>query len=34
VAFEETTIGDYHVFHDLSQTVRPADLGLGAEAAP
>jgi len=34
VNFEEKTIGDYRVFYDLSQTVRPHDVGLGGEAAP
>jgi hypothetical protein len=34
VGFEETTIGDYHIFHNLDQTIRPEDLGLGAEAEP
>ncbi len=27
VTWEETQIGDYHVFYDLSQVVRPEDLG-------
>jgi hypothetical protein len=34
VSFQETSIGDYRVFFDLSATVRPADLGLGPEAPP
>jgi hypothetical protein len=34
VDFEETVIGDYRVFHDLSATVRPEDLGLGPQATP
>jgi hypothetical protein len=34
VVFEEKTIGDYRVFYDLSETVRPKDLGLGPASAP
>jgi hypothetical protein len=34
VTFRETAIGDYRIFFDLSETVRPADLGLGPEALP
>ncbi|HMK08067.1 MAG TPA: hypothetical protein VK449_03455, partial [Anaerolineales bacterium] len=34
VTFQEATIGDYHVFYRLSRAMRPADLGLGPEAAP
>jgi hypothetical protein len=34
VDFEERAIGDYRVFYDLSETVRPDDLGLGGETAP
>ena len=34
VDFEEKTIGDYRVFYDLSETVRPDDLGLGGGTAP
>ena len=34
VGYEETVIGDFRVFHSLSAFVRPADLGLGPEAAP
>jgi len=34
VDFEEKTIGDYRVFYDLSETVRPDDLGLGGGSAP
>jgi hypothetical protein len=34
VGFEETTIGDYRVFHTLTEPVRPEDLGLGPEASP
>ncbi len=32
VSFQETSIGDYHVFYDLSRPVAPDDLGLGEEA--
>jgi hypothetical protein len=31
VAFEETSIGDYHVFHSLSEPITPQALGLGEE---
>ncbi|MBM2843590.1 MAG: putative rane protein, partial [Anaerolineales bacterium] len=34
VDFEEKAIGDYRVFYDLSETVRPNDLGLGGGTAP
>jgi hypothetical protein len=34
VEFEETVIGDYRIFHSLSEAVGPADLGLGPQAAP
>jgi hypothetical protein len=34
ISFEEDAIGDYHVFHNLSEPVRPADLGLGPEHSP
>ncbi len=29
VSWAETQIGDYHVFYDLSQVVRPKEIGLG-----
>jgi hypothetical protein len=31
VAYQETQIGDYHVFYDLSRHVRPSELGLSPE---
>lgn len=31
VTFQETTIGSYHVFYDLSRKVVPEELGLGRE---
>ena len=34
VGYEETAIGDFRVFHSLTEAVRPGDLGLGPEAAP
>ena len=34
VDFEEKAIGDYRVFFDLSETVRPDDLGQGGGTAP
>jgi hypothetical protein len=34
IEFEETSIGDYQVFHGLSRLVRPEDLGLGPGAPP
>lgn len=34
VGFEETVIGDFHVFHDLTRVVRPDELGLGANPQP
>jgi hypothetical protein len=33
VGFEETAIGDYRVFHGLTDDVRPEDIGLGPQAA-
>ena len=33
VGYQETVIGDYRVFHSLTEVVRPAELGLGPEAA-
>src|SRR3989304_3742390 len=34
VGYEETVIGDYRVFHSLTEAVRPVDLGLGPGAEP
>jgi hypothetical protein len=34
VTYKEAVIGDYHVFYDLSRPIRPAEIGLGEEAAP
>jgi len=34
VGYEESVIGDFRVFHSLTELVRPVDLGLGPEAAP
>jgi hypothetical protein len=34
VDYKETTIGDYRIYYDFGQTVRPEDLGLGGERAP
>jgi hypothetical protein len=31
VSFQETQIGDFHVFYALSRQVRPEALGLGAD---
>ncbi len=32
--WEETQIGDYHVFYNLSQLVRPEEIGLGHTTQP
>jgi hypothetical protein len=34
VAYRETSIGDYRVFHNLSRVVRPSEIGLGPATSP
>jgi len=29
IAWQEATIGDYHIFYNLSQKVTPEQIGLG-----